>query len=178
MFTYEHPKGDYWTLAGGDFRSLLSRININGGIILNPVNAGIYISATKYTFRRIAIINVILETGSALYCFQTAKSGTGAISGCYASAYVSPINASSVLGGSSDGLVDLSGNFATAPNDCADGSTFRGNGIFRLRKDNNNQTLTRIAVFILAKLGRWNKVGTSIFKVIFPNLILGYNSNK
>jgi hypothetical protein len=72
-------------LAAGDFGSLFSRININGGIILNPVNAGIYISATKYTFRRIAIINVILETGSALYCFQTAKSGTGAISGCYAS---------------------------------------------------------------------------------------------
>lgn len=45
----------------------------------------------------IAIINVILETGSALYCIQTAKSGTGAISGCYASAYVSPINASSVF---------------------------------------------------------------------------------
>jgi hypothetical protein len=28
-------------LAGGDFGSLLSRININGGIIINPVNAGI-----------------------------------------------------------------------------------------------------------------------------------------
>ncbi|MEY8757394.1 hypothetical protein AB9M93_23350 [Peribacillus frigoritolerans] len=83
-------------LATGDFGSLFSRININGGIILNPVNAGIYITATKYTFRRIAIINVILETGSALYCFQTAKSGTGAISLCYASAYVSPNNASSV----------------------------------------------------------------------------------
>lgn len=68
--------------------------------MLNPVNSGIYISAIKYTFRRIAII-FILETGSALYCIQTAKSGTGAISGCYASAYVSPINASSVLGGSS-----------------------------------------------------------------------------
>lgn len=55
---------------------------------------------------------------------------------------------------SSDWLVDLSGNFATAPNDCADGSTFRGNGIFRIRKagacvtmsNNNNQTLTRIVV--------------------------------
>ena len=56
---FEHLRGDYWTLAGGDFGSLISRININGGIILNPVNAGIYISATKYTFRRIAIINVI-----------------------------------------------------------------------------------------------------------------------
>jgi hypothetical protein len=120
-------------LAAGDFGSLFSRINITGGIILNPVNEGIYIS-TKYTFRRIAIINVILETGSAMYCFQTAISGTGAISGWYASAYVSPINASSVLGGSSDWLVDFSGNFATVPNDCADGSTFRGNGIFRIRK--------------------------------------------
>lgn len=57
-----------------------------------------------------------------------------AISGCYASAYVSPINASSVLGRSSDWLVDLSGNFATVPNDCADGSTFRGNGISELEK--------------------------------------------
>ncbi|MFJ7366785.1 hypothetical protein ACIQWQ_22085 [Peribacillus frigoritolerans] len=66
MFTYEHPRADYWTLAGGDFGSLFSRININGGIILNPVNSGIYISATKYTFRRIAI-SFILETGSALY---------------------------------------------------------------------------------------------------------------
>lgn len=131
MFT---PRGDYWTLSGADFGSLFSRININAGIILNPVNAGIYISATKYIFRRIVIINVILETGSALYRIQTAKSGTGAISGCYASAFVSPINASSVLRGSSDGLVDLSGNFATAPNDCADGSTFRRNGIFRIRK--------------------------------------------
>lgn len=121
-------------VSSWDFGSLFSRININGGIILNPVNAGIYISATKYTFRRIAIINVILETGSALYCIQTAKSGTVAISGWYASAYVSPINASSVLGRSSDWLVDLSGNFATVPNDCADGSTFRGNGIFRIRK--------------------------------------------
>ncbi|PHD74058.1 hypothetical protein COF64_16340 [Bacillus sp. AFS043905] len=121
-------------LAAGDIGSLFSRININGSIILNPVNAGIYISAIKYTFRRIAIIIVILETGSALYCIQTAKSVTGAISGCYASAYVSPINASSVLGGSSDWLVDFSGNFATVPNDCADGSTFRGNGIFRIRK--------------------------------------------
>ncbi|MEC0345231.1 hypothetical protein [Peribacillus frigoritolerans] len=82
--------------------------------------------------------------------------------------------------------MDLSGNFATAPNDCADGSTFRGNGIFRIRKagacvtmsNNNNQTLTRIAVSILAKLGRWNKVRTSLFKVIFPNLILGYNRKK
>ncbi len=78
-----------------------------------------------------AIINVILETGSALYCIQTVKSSTGAISGCYASAYVSPINARQY---SSDWLVDLSGNFATAPNDCADGSTFRGNGILRIRK--------------------------------------------
>ncbi|MFS0667080.1 hypothetical protein AB1L12_03985 [Peribacillus frigoritolerans] len=121
-------------LAGGDFGSLLCRININGSIILNPVNAGIYISAIKYTFRRIAIINVILETGSALYCYQTAKSGTGAISGWYASAYVIPINVSSVLGRSSDWLVDLSGNIATAPNDCADDSTFRGNGILRIRK--------------------------------------------
>lgn len=35
---------------------------------------------------------------------------------------------------SSDWLVDLSGNFASAPNDCADDSTFRGNGILRIRK--------------------------------------------
>ncbi|MCR8869202.1 hypothetical protein MRBLBA21_000364 [Peribacillus frigoritolerans] len=60
-------------LAAGNFGSLLSRININGGIILNLVNAVIYISPTRYTFRRIAIINVILETGSALYCIQTAN---------------------------------------------------------------------------------------------------------
>jgi hypothetical protein len=121
-------------LAAGDFGSLFSRININGSIILNPVNAGIYISAIKYTFRRIAIINVILETGSALYCIQTAKSGTGAISGWYTSAYVSPINASSVLGRSSDWLVDLSGNVATVPNDCEDGSTFIVNEISELEK--------------------------------------------
>ncbi len=36
--------------------------------------------------------------------------------------------------GSSDWLVDFSGNFATVPNDCADGSTFIGNGILRIRK--------------------------------------------
>ncbi len=36
--------------------------------------------------------------------------------------------------GSSDWLVDLSGNFATAPNDCTDGSPFRRNGMFRIRK--------------------------------------------
>lgn len=41
MFTYEHPRGDYWTLADRDFGSLFSSININGGIILNPVNSGI-----------------------------------------------------------------------------------------------------------------------------------------
>lgn len=35
---------------------------------------------------------------------------------------------------SSDWLVDLSGNFATAPNDCADGSTFIGNEISELEK--------------------------------------------
>lgn len=121
-------------LAGGDFGSLLSRININGGIILNPVNAGIYISANKYTFRRINIINITLDTGSASYCIQTVKSSTGAISGCYASGYVNPINASAVLSGSIDWLVDLSGNFGAGTNDCADGSTFKGNGLFKLRK--------------------------------------------
>lgn len=78
-----------------------------------------------------AIINVILETGSALYCIQTVKSSTGAISGCYASAYVSPINARQY---SSDWLVDLSGNFATAPNDCADGSTLEGMEYSELEK--------------------------------------------
>lgn len=80
------------------------------------------------------MINTTLDTGAAPYVIQTVKSGTGAISGCFASGYVNPINASQVLEGCVDWLVDLNGNFATGPNDCADGSTFRGNGQFRTRK--------------------------------------------
>lgn len=38
------------------------------------------------------------------------------------------------LGLSSDWLVDLSGNFATVPNDCADSSTFIVNEMSELEK--------------------------------------------
>lgn len=121
--------------AGGDFGTLLSRVNINGGLVLSPVNAGIYVAANNYTFRRIQINGTILDTGSALYSIQAVKSGAGTFSGCSASAYVNPSTSVTTIDGLDLWLVDLTGIFTATTNAAANGSSFRDStGGFKIRK--------------------------------------------
>jgi hypothetical protein len=121
--------------AGGDFGTLLSRVNINGGFILNPVNAGIYVNASMYTFRRIRISGTMLDTGAALYALQAVKSGAGTHSGCTAEGYVNPSTTVTTIDGLDLWIVNLSGVFTATANNAANGSTFRdSSGSFKVRK--------------------------------------------
>jgi hypothetical protein len=121
--------------AGGDFGTLLSRVEINGGFVLNPVNAGVYVNASMYTFRRIRINGTMLDTGSALYALQAVTSGTGTFTGCTVDGYVNPSTTVTTMSGLDAWLVNLSGVFTATPNNAANGSTFRdSSGTFKVRK--------------------------------------------
>ncbi|MED3832919.1 hypothetical protein [Peribacillus frigoritolerans] len=143
--TISNPNIGYTTYNGihfydadtstGDFGALLSRVNINGGVILGPVNAGVYIAANNYTFRRIAINGTMLDTGAALYALQAVKTGAGAFSGCSVNAYVNPTTTVTTMDGMDDWLASMTGYFTATPNNAANGSTFRDTvGNFRIRK--------------------------------------------
>jgi hypothetical protein len=122
-------------VAGGDFGTLLSRVTINGGFVLNPVNAGVYVNASMYTFRRIRINGTMLDTGAALYAIQAVTSGTGSFTGCTAEGYVNPSTSVTTISGLDSWLVNLSGVFTATPNNAANGSTFRdSSGSFKTRK--------------------------------------------
>lgn len=119
----------------GDFGTLLSRVTVNGGLILNPVNAGIYAVANNNTYRRIVVTGTLLDTGASTYGVYIAKSGAGNFTGCMINAKLVQNTGTTSLEGADTWLVNIEGSFF-GTNNCANGSMYKDttNGLVKIRK--------------------------------------------